>query len=370
MRNYDNLIFVGNIPYTQLAFDVKRMFEEAEGGQFDVIRADVVTSRGRSKGMATVEFATKDDVDRAIRLFDRKVMNGREIFVRQDYPPPGGDGDDGEDRGDRRDRRGDRYDRDSRRGDRYDRDDRRNDRRDDRRERRNDRPTYDGPITPEVFIGNIPFQVTRDELGDLFLEAGKVELVEIRTDGNGRLRGFGTVVFSNEEEAQRAIERFAGYQIGGRRLDTRPGHGGRIQTHERPPKERGIRGSNTEFTDGVVGQGEPSDIIFVGNLPFETSQDDLFDLFETVGRVVKAELQFNQRGQLLGTAVVQFDLEELALLAIQLLDGYNYGGRPLAISYATRRVGGGGEDADMAGGAAEAVEVAEGEPVYDDAEMV
>ena len=38
--------------------------------------------------MATVEFNSKDDVREAINKFDRYEYRGREIFVRQDYPPP------------------------------------------------------------------------------------------------------------------------------------------------------------------------------------------------------------------------------------------------------------------------------------------
>ena len=54
-------------------------------------------------------------------------------------------------------------------------------------------------------------------------DAGEVIRADVRLDNYGNSRGFGTVVFNTEEEAAKAVEMFQGYEIEGRKLDTRPG---------------------------------------------------------------------------------------------------------------------------------------------------
>lgn len=142
----------------------------------------------------------------------------------------------------------------------------------------------------------------------------------------GKSRGFGTVVFETPDEAAAAVEKFQGYQMEGRAIDIRPGR-------DQAPKPVL---KNSDLTEGVVGNGEVGPAIYAANLPYITSQTDLFELFETIGRVVRAEIQYNAKGRPSGNAVVEFESAELATLAIQNLHGYNYGGRDLHISYARK----------------------------------
>lgn len=63
----------------------------------------------------------------------------------------------------------------------------------------------------KLYVGNLPFQVTEDELKDLFKEAGTVESVRVITDrATGRSRGFAFVEMASEEEAKTAIEKLNG----------------------------------------------------------------------------------------------------------------------------------------------------------------
>lgn len=62
----------------------------------------------------------------------------------------------------------------------------------------------------------------------------------------------------------------------------------------------------------------------------------MYDLFETVGRTTKAEIQYADDGRPSGNAVVQFEIADLAENAILQLNNYLYGGRNLQISYAKR----------------------------------
>ncbi|KAF8002617.1 hypothetical protein HF325_003582 [Metschnikowia pulcherrima] len=158
--------------------------------------------------------------------------------------------------------------------------------------------------------------------------SGGVARADVIENRWGRSRGFGTVVFDTPEDAQAAIERFNGEVLEGRQLEVRLS---KDISERRRPELR-----NTEFTEGVTGDGPPSSVIYADNLPFITTEADLHELFETIGRVTRAEIQYNDRGRPNGTAVVEFELSSLADVAITNLNGYNYGGRDLRISYARR----------------------------------
>ena len=72
----------------------------------------------------------------------------------------------------------------------------------------------------KLFVGNVPYQVTEDELKSAFSEAGEVASVAIITDKmTGRPRGFVFVEMATEEGAQKAIEIMNGKEVGGRALN-------------------------------------------------------------------------------------------------------------------------------------------------------
>jgi RNA recognition motif-containing protein len=68
-------------------------------------------------------------------------------------------------------------------------------------------------------------------------------------------------------------------------------------------------------------------------LPWSTSNQDLIELFQTIGKVERAEIGYEPSGRSRGIGVVAFDAQETADSAIQKFAGYLYGGRPLALSW-------------------------------------
>ena len=70
-----------------------------------------------------------------------------------------------------------------------------------------------------IFVGNLTFTTTEDELAQLFEPFGTVSQARIATDRDtGRSRGFGFVEMPNDAEAEAAIEELHGATIGGRQL--------------------------------------------------------------------------------------------------------------------------------------------------------
>ncbi len=72
----------------------------------------------------------------------------------------------------------------------------------------------------KLFVGNVPYNVTEDELKTFFAQAGDVASVAVITDKmTGRPRGFVFVEMATEEGAQKAIEMLNGKELGGRALN-------------------------------------------------------------------------------------------------------------------------------------------------------
>jgi len=70
-----------------------------------------------------------------------------------------------------------------------------------------------------LYVGNLPYSATEDQLTELFSRAGKVDSVRVMRDmATGRARGFAFVEMSSDEEAQKAISEFHEQQMDGRAL--------------------------------------------------------------------------------------------------------------------------------------------------------
>jgi RNA recognition motif-containing protein len=69
-----------------------------------------------------------------------------------------------------------------------------------------------------LFVGNLPFHCQWQDLKDLFRQAGTITRADVALGLDGRSRGFGTVVFASESDANRAVKMFNGFEFNGRAL--------------------------------------------------------------------------------------------------------------------------------------------------------
>jgi len=88
-------------------------------------------------------------------------------------------------------------------------------------------------LSNKIYIGNLPFSSTEDELRDIFSQHGDVESVNVIMDRDtGRPRGFAFVEMGDSDSAGKAIRALDGSELGGRNLrvneaeDKRRGGGG------------------------------------------------------------------------------------------------------------------------------------------------
>lgn len=97
-----------------------------------------------------------------------------------------------------------------------------------------------------IFVGNLSYQTTEDQLTDLFSEVGQVESATIVTDRDtGRSRGFAFVEMEADAGA-RAIERFNGHELNGRTINV---------NEARPRPERSSGGGGRGGYGGGGGRG-------------------------------------------------------------------------------------------------------------------
>ena len=74
-------------------------------------------------------------------------------------------------------------------------------------------------MSTKLYVGNLAFQTTSQDLQDLFSQAGTVQSASVMEDREtGRSRGFAFVEMSSQDEATSAIEQFNGKEVGGRTL--------------------------------------------------------------------------------------------------------------------------------------------------------
>jgi RNA recognition motif-containing protein len=98
----------------------------------------------------------------------------------------------------------------------------------------------------KLYVGNLAFQTTSEDLQQLFAQAGTVESASVIEDREtGRSRGFAFVEMSSTEEGNAVIQQFNGHEVGGRALNV----------NEAKPREDRGGGGRGGFGGGRNGGG-------------------------------------------------------------------------------------------------------------------
>jgi len=98
----------------------------------------------------------------------------------------------------------------------------------------------------KLYVGNLAYSVTNDDLQNLFSQAGQVESVAVITDKfSGQSKGFGFVEMASADEASKAIAQFNESELKGRN----------IKVSEAKPRESSFGGGNRNNRGGGGGGG-------------------------------------------------------------------------------------------------------------------
>ena len=305
-------VYVGNLAWTVKWQDLKDVCRE-HLPEHEVVRANVLMGRdGRSRGCAVVEFATAEGASAAIAQLQDLDVKGRQIFLREDResgigsggptsssttprkswgaPPSqaaptksagafqpgqtsatsagGGDG--------------------------------------------------DSSLSRRVYVGNLAYEVRSQDLFDHFQKAGfgvlRADVMMI--PHSNRSKGCGIVELSTQEDARNAITTLHNSELMGRMVFVR--------------EDREV-GTGSQGATSVANKPAPGTQLFVGNLSFSTTWQDLKDHFASVGVCEHAEVMKNSQGRSRGFGIVKMHSKEDADMAVQHLNGVELSGRPLEV---------------------------------------
>lgn len=185
------------------------------------------------------------------------------------------------------------------------------------------------PGGTKIYVGNLPFDVDSEGLAKLFDESGVVEMVEVIYDrSSGRSRGFAFVTMSTVEEAEAAIEKFNGFEIGGRNL--------RVNFPEVPRLPNGRSPARSPSNSG--GFVDSPHKIYVGNLAWSVTSEALREVFNKNGNVLGAKvIQDRETGRSRGFGFVSFSSETEVEAALSEMDGLDVEGRSIRVNVAKPR---------------------------------
>lgn len=90
----------------------------------------------------------------------------------------------------------------------------------------------------KLFVGSLPYELTENELRELFEEFGNVLSARIIQDRDtGRSKGFGFVEMSEEQEGQSAMKELNGFKVNGRTIVVNRANENRPDNRERRPRQ-------------------------------------------------------------------------------------------------------------------------------------
>ena len=96
-----------------------------------------------------------------------------------------------------------------------------------------------------IFVGNLNYGLTEDDLKSIFEEYGELDTVKLITDRfTGKSKGFGFVEMANAEEAKKAIEELNGAEVEGRTMVVNESIEKKKDSHRSGSGSGGYRGGN------------------------------------------------------------------------------------------------------------------------------
>jgi nucleolin len=184
----------------------------------------------------------------------------------------------------------------------------------------------------KLFVAGLPDSITEDVLRLLFeATGGTVSEISLPKDrATGRPRGFGFVTLSSSEEAQAARDSLDGSIQAGKSISVRP-----FQA-EPPKREPGAPLGGPRSGPPGAGPGAPDRTLYVGNLPYDVTQQEVEGLFTTSNAtgVARIHLPTDADGRKRGFGFVTMSTPESAKGAIDALRGADLRGRRLVVNLA------------------------------------
>ena len=176
----------------------------------------------------------------------------------------------------------------------------------------------------ELFVRNLSYNTTEEELAEYFQKYGDVEVSKIVTDkSTGKSRGFGFLKFYEKKAAVKAMKDAENIEVGGRNLQIR-------YSNDKGSQMKGGNGGSAKKGGPTTEFG-----VFVGNISYKCTENDLKKFFKDCGKVVDVRLAKKPDGKLKGFAHVDFETKEGMEKAVEK-NGKELQGRALKIDESTK----------------------------------
>ncbi|KAJ1428050.1 hypothetical protein B484DRAFT_396974, partial [Ochromonadaceae sp. CCMP2298] len=176
----------------------------------------------------------------------------------------------------------------------------------------------------QVFVGNLPFDIEEDQLTSLVNEKAGSSFASLRLARDrrtGRSRGFGYIDYEDKAEAEAAISKLVGLELGGRELkidfsEPRPER----PRSDRPPQENSV---------------------FIGNLDFSVGEEQILEMCNDIlGDGIASRVRLatdRETGRPRGFGHIDFINPDEAARAVAELGGVSLLGRELRVDHARRK---------------------------------
>ena len=165
----------------------------------------------------------------------------------------------------------------------------------------------------KVYVGSLSPKTECRSLKKLMELAGEVVRIEKMEDSK-RHKTYAIVIYSSSLEAQRAIQQLDGKELDGKALEVREDSG--------PRRSRSPRKANQ---------------IYIKNLPYSVSWQQLRDVFETYGEILRVDIprDVNERSKGFGFVLFRSDTE--AFKAIHGMNNAELNGRKILVKHAQKK---------------------------------
>jgi len=199
--------------------------------------------------------------------------------------------------------------------------------------------TTQTPSTPAqeesttVFLRGVNYDSTEDTIHAALENFGPIKEVRINIDKmTQRSRGSAFVEFETAEGAKAALE-FSGTELDGKTINVEMATSSR-RSSQTPNTERRASYQSTP-------SGNPSKVIYVGNLNYDTTSESLRESFVDLEGITDVRVVYGNDGQSRGFGYIDFDSVDNATKMIDL-NGQNVDGRAVRLDYAPEKGGRGG----------------------------
>jgi len=188
-----------------------------------------------------------------------------------------------------------------------------------------------------VYVSNLAWTVAWQDLKDYMRQCGNVVYADVLKFDDSRSKGCGIVEYETAAEAAEAIRTLNNTEMNGRVIYIREDREDKAIVGNRS-SDRGARRGGATGRGAPRGRGagrgglrvtvhndeskatEPSCQVFIGNLAWSTSWQDLKDHFRTCGNVLRADVFLDESGRSRGSGTVLFETEAEAQAAIAQLN--------------------------------------------------